>query len=217
MSTTLAEEKNKRSIAKGSVSPSLLRLKKPKLAGRRMSLAQFQGLDFGESDGWKYEWNKGQIESEEETVKNTEWPIVVNLLRAFEGTQYHERGDALLPEADCLFEGLGVLRRPDLAYFTQIQLVAAGEGSHPVPAFVIEIISPNDLLRKVGRKLREYFQAGVQTVWQVYPDIETVKTYRSPKEIVVCGVGDSCSAEPALPAFRLPVESIFKLRGPPSH
>jgi Uma2 family endonuclease len=190
--------------------PRAARLRKAKLAGRRMSLEEFLRLELDEPDGWKYEWKSGQIESDEEAMKSTEWPIVVNLLQAFEQTEQHRRGDALLAEADCLFEKLGALRRPDLAYLTKVQIAEGGRGGHPVPSFVIEIISPNDLQRKVERKLREYFQAGVQTVWQVYPELEMVKTYCSPKDIRVCLPGDRCSAEPALQGFDLAVESIFK-------
>lgn len=205
----MADDKQKGGSAGKSAGRWLVRLKKPKLAGRRLSLAQFQSLDFGESDGWKYEWKDGRIESDEEAMKNTEWPMVVNLLRAFEQTEYHQRGDVLLTETDCVFEKLGSLRRPDLAYFTKAQVVEGGCGGHPVPAFVVEIISPNDLQRKVESKLREYLQAGVQTVWQVYPELEMVKIYRSAKDIIVCLQGDTCLAEPALKGFELKVESIF--------
>jgi len=92
MSSALSEERKRRKTALSGWDSTLVRLQKPRLAGRRMSLAQFQGLDLSDSDGWKYEWHIGVIESEEESAKNKEWLIVANLLRAFEGTPHHRRG-----------------------------------------------------------------------------------------------------------------------------
>lgn len=58
-------------------------------------------------------------------------------------------------------------------------------------------------------KLNEYFNAGVQVVWQVIPVTETVKVYTSPKNVTICSDSDICSAAPVLADFQIPAHQVF--------
>ncbi len=79
-----------------------------------------------------------------------------------------------------------------------------------IPAFVIEIISPNDKANRVTRKVREYLQAGVQVVWNIYPDMGEVHVFESSGTVRICRGEEPCSAEAAIQGFALPVSEILK-------
>lgn len=60
-------------------------------------------------------------------------------------------------------------------------------------------------------KRDDYFIAGTRVVWDVDPDAETVTVYRAsdPDHPTVFRRGDVADAEPAVPGWRLPVDSLF--------
>jgi Uma2 family endonuclease len=171
-------------------------LLRPKYDSMAISLQDF--LDWErEADGWKYEWNNGRIEINEQSMKNTERSIVQHILRAFTATQEYANGGELLPETDCLLPS-GQMRRPDIAYFTASQIAASKRGENPVPTFVIELISPNDRTLAIDEKLVEYFANGVQCAWYIYPKTGRICIASSSKNLHICSDGDICSAAPAL-------------------
>jgi Uma2 family endonuclease len=164
-----------------------------------------------EYDGWKYEWSQGKIETNEERMKDSEQYIVSAILRAFTQTRAFADGDMLLPEVDCHLESLQKIRRPDIVHSTREQRRLAQTGVHTVPAFVAGIISPNDK-REAGRaKIDEYFAAGVETVWYVYPQAQIVEVYTTPLQVTICTGAVPCSAAPALGEFSMPTYDIFAL------
>lgn len=183
-----------------------VRLSRPKYDGLKMSLHDF--LDWErEPDGWKYEWNNGVIEINEVSMKNDERYIANNITFAFEQTSYRAQRHAILAETDCKLNEIQT-RRPDLAYFTIEQILAAKHGEHPIPSFVIELISTHDKANKLESKLDEYFAAGVQCVWYVHPDFKRVMVYSSRTTVQICSGNVPCSAAPALD-FTMTTHEIF--------
>ena len=59
-------------------------------------------------------------------------------------------------------------------------------------------------------KLHEYFDAGVQVVWWVYPLYKEVYVYTSPKTVTICTDDDTLSAAPALPELTMTVAELFR-------
>jgi Uma2 family endonuclease len=101
----------------------------------------------------------------------------------------------------------GQLRRYDLAYVTRADIAT---GNESVAEFVLEIISPTDNYIKVGKKLREYFQAGVKVVWHINPEEELIYVYTSPTQVAICESHTVCSAAPVLDDFRMEAWEVFK-------
>ena len=89
----------------------------------------------------------------------------------------------------------------------KIRAMALGENQ--IPSFVIDIISPNDKAKMVQEKLKNYREAGVQVIWQIYPHIEEVNVCLGTNS-TTCQGNKICSAKPALKAFQLPAKAIFK-------
>lgn len=103
------------------------------------------------------------------------------------------------------------MRRPDLAYFSGEQIDnSLTSDEEPIPAFLIEIVSPSDDAEKVEEKLAEYFKSTVQVVWHIYPENQVVYVYTSRKSVKIC-TDDICSASPVLLDFATTANELFAL------
>jgi Uma2 family endonuclease len=159
------------------------------------------------NDGFKYEWNDGEIIKFQGMNKKQIFIFdVLNLLFIEKGL--YKKG-SLIPESDVQLSGIQ-MRRPDIAYFTREQSYQGREGIDVIPDFAIEVISSGDKLIDVENKLIEYFKAGVKVVWHIIPAQEVVYVYTSRSEVKICFDKDICSAKPVLEDFEISVEDIFK-------
>jgi Uma2 family endonuclease len=174
------------------------------------TLEDFLQWDQPEGSPYKYEWVNGHLEKAEYMMKNTERGLVNRIQRAFMHTQGFAEGGNLFAETKVKLSDMQV-RIPDLAYFTKAQIESSEQGGHPIPKFVIEVISVNDKISEVEKKVLEYFEAGVQTIWHIFPELQIVRVSVSPKEIKVCTGEDECSAQPAIPDLAMKVNDIFNL------
>jgi Uma2 family endonuclease len=173
----------------------------------------FQGfLNWKPETRYKYEWNKGKIEKTEH-FKQAEFFIIQNLKRLFFKTIASQSGGELMSVVDIMTSSRQ-LRRPDFAYFTGEQIIEMAKsinqaGGVPLPAFVIEIISPCDNQNKILEKNQEYFSAGVQVIWLIMPNLKQVHIFTSPKNVQICTDDDICSAKPVLDDFEISVNDLL--------
>ncbi len=165
-------------------------------------------LDWEPNDGFKYEWNDGEMISFT-GMKENQIYIYDRLLDLFIDLGYKSSG-TLIAEQDVHLTGIQV-RRPDIAYFTREQIRQSAREAGVVPEFVIEIISNNDEINKLEQKLTEYFKAGVRVVWIVIPEHRIVQVYTSRRTVKICLENDRCSAAPVLPDFEVSVSELFAL------
>ena len=189
--------------------------RKKTVAPQRMSLAKFVHWKSLQEDQYKYEWNNGIVEKNEIRMKHSEWFIMDNINRAFAQTEAYQSGGGIITNPDVRINE-EKLRIPDMAFLTKEQIqIGANQADEVafdqalIPSFAIEIISPNDKVYHVKRKLLEYFNAGVLAVWYIYPPINEVDVYVSPKDITICTDQDTCTAAPALDDFAMTVQDIF--------
>lgn len=168
------------------------------------TLAEF--MDWEPNDGFKYEWNDGEL-IRFIGMKKKEYYIPVLLNRLLLEKGYFAQG-AFVPETDVMLTGIQ-MRRPDIAYFTNEQIDEAKEGNDVIPELVIEIISPNDDAEQVEKKIVEYFKAGVRVLWKIMPQSEVVYVYTARKIVKICTDDDVCSAAPVLPNFELTAGGLF--------
>ncbi len=175
--------------------------------GTRMSLDEFL-RHTPKIRGTKLEWNNGEIEIEY-TMKIAERNIVTNIVRKFNRLPQYEQGDMLLPEADVNLSTVRTYRRPDASYLTK-QQIEDPENAPAAPAFLIEVVSPANAAGDVEKKMDEYFRAGVQTVWIVYPHTKRVYVYTGPKSVQICSDDDVCSAAPAVSDLQITANEIFR-------
>jgi Uma2 family endonuclease len=180
---------------------------KPRL--RKMTLARFQ--DWKPTDGWKYVWDSGFIFKDKKMVSLQQRHIVTNIMDAFYELKMRQHG-TLIPEVE-MPTSETKYRIPDLGYFTNEQRHFDVKTSPVFPnqvcGFVIEIISESDSGYQIENKVWEYFAAGVECVWQIFPNLDMVKVYTAPDKVTICKGETEVNAAPVLPDFKMPAKAVF--------
>ena len=106
----------------------------------------------------------------------------------------------------------GMVRRADVSYISSGRL-AGYEWTHShlsiAPDLAVEVVSPNDNVYDLDRKINDYFRAGVRRVWVINPDLKIVRVHRGPGDIAEL-VGDVELSDPiVLPGFRCSLSALF--------
>lgn|GEM_PF-5065782 len=115
---------------------------------------------------------------------------------------------SLMPETDTFFLEK-IHRRPDIAYFSEAQLAQIDKGENQVPEFVIEVISTKDVVNPLQKKMKNYRDAKVKVVWQIFPELEEVHVCHG-ETMCICSGEKLCSAASVLPDFTLSAKDVFK-------
>ncbi len=172
-----------------------------------LSLEEFLRLYSDIEDGFKYEWNQGKIEKT--TGMNQEQASIQNILmRLFFRTKTAQQGGLFCVETD-MKTSESQLRRPDLAIYLANQEPKMVAGKNQIAVWVGEIISETDNINRVNAKLDEYFAAGVQVVWHIFPTSKQVYVYTAPDEVTICRNQRICDAQSALGDFKISAAHLF--------
>ncbi len=169
------------------------------------TMAEF--ADWEPNDGYKYEWNDGEL-IKILKMNKTHLILIRKLIQLFNRTKDSQKGGLLIQEQDVRLSGIQ-MRRPDLAFFSAEQIDESAKEEEPIPEFVIEVISTNDQIIPVRNKLNEYFKAGVKVVWLIFMEEQAVEIYTSRRNVTICLENDICSASPVLPDFEISVADVF--------
>jgi Uma2 family endonuclease len=84
------------------------------------------------------------------------------------------------------------------------------------PTLAMEVRSDSDkgavALREMADKRADYFEAGTLVVWDVDPMAECIYVYRATSRDIPAtyGRGQQAEAEPAVPGWKIAVDSIFQ-------
>jgi Uma2 family endonuclease len=178
----------------------------PPVSAVPQTLEQFMAWE--PTDGYKYEWYEDQL-IQFSGIKKRQYFIYDVLNTLFIEKGYYQTG-TFIAEPDVMLTPTQ-MRRPDIAYFTKAQIQKSRRGDDVIPAFVVEVISPTDDAEAVEAKISQYFKAGVQVVWQIYPVNQLMYIYTARKQVVICLEDDVCSAAPVLPDFAIRVNELFAL------
>jgi Uma2 family endonuclease len=181
--------------------------KAPLRQPRRVSKARFLKEYADREDGYKYEWNDGVIEKYQ-GMNQQQAEIYFLLMAYFQKTEASKTGGGLITETDMLTTP-NQLRRPDISFYTGEQRRLMKQGENQIAPWVAEVISPSDNANKINSKLDEYFLAGVQVVWHIFPESKQVYVYTSPEFVTICRGQTVCSAAPALPDLMISAEVLF--------
>jgi Uma2 family endonuclease len=105
------------------------------------------------------------------------------------------------------------IRKPDASLIRRERLAAlkGRVGYMPIPAdLVVEVLSPNDLIRDVNDKVEEYLAAGFGLVWVVDPKQKNVMVHRRDGSVTKVHENEEITGETALPGFRCRVGEFLK-------
>jgi Uma2 family endonuclease len=176
---------------------------------RYVTLQSFLKRYPNKEDRFKYEWNKGVIEKFPRNMNRDQSLIQENILAFFYANPAFRQLGAFVVELDMYIATSDRTRRADMAFLTRTQMDNSLNGDLSVAPFVIEVILNNDKLNDTETKLQEYFENGVQVVWQILTFTKMVKVYTSLKKVTICLDADICSAAPVLNDFQIPANYIF--------
>jgi Uma2 family endonuclease len=115
----------------------------------------------------------------------------------------------------------GPARRPDVAFvswdrwpFTE-PLTEDPPAFDIVPNLAVEVNSPTNLADEIIDKAHDYFFAGVQLVWVIYPRQRIIHVHENPEHIRVLRVNQELDGGVVLPGFRLPLAELFNVSSKP--
>jgi Uma2 family endonuclease len=101
---------------------------------------------------------------------------------------------------------------PDVAVVLSARVPPEGMPWRPttiVPDLVVEVRSPSDTAGMVAEKTRRWLDAGVQLVWNVDLQAETVEVCRRAATPLLLDANATLNAEPVLPGFSVLVSELF--------
>ncbi len=108
----------------------------------------------------------------------------------------------------------GNIRSPDVL-FTRKERLPGGKPAKSfegmAPDLAIEIISPSEATDDMARKVAEYFGAGAEQVWHLFPETKQVTVYFSPFDTADFGPNEELDAGDLLPGFSCRAEALFDL------
>ncbi len=161
-----------------------------------------------------YEVVDGKIVEKEMGARQAE---IAGILAQYLGTfaRTHRLGRALIEFIFQIDQAKNLQRRPDVAFVAharwavhrRVPDVAVWD---MVPDLAIEVVSPSNTADDVQGKIHEYFEAGVNRVWVVYPAQKEVYVYASPARIQVLQLGEELDGGDLVPGFRLPLAALFE-------
>jgi Uma2 family endonuclease len=109
----------------------------------------------------------------------------------------------------------GVERRPDVAYvsyerWAKDRRIPTANAWEVTPNLAVEVISPSNTADEIQTKLHEYFRAGVELVWVIYPREQEVYVYTAPTQVTILDRMGELDGGNVLPGFKLPVAALFE-------
>lgn len=106
------------------------------------------------------------------------------------------------------------IRFPDVAFFSWDNIPPDADPATPmpdwVPSLAVEVISRGNTRGEMQRKLKDYFSAGVELVWYVYPNDKVVRVYTSEDDCQTLTEDNSLDGGSVLPGFQLSVRELFE-------
>ncbi|GBE95579.1 Uma2 family endonuclease [Nostoc cycadae] len=108
----------------------------------------------------------------------------------------------------------GADRSPDVSWVAKSRWAALTKEQKEkfiplCPDFVIEILSPNDSLKKTQNKMQEYIENGCRLGWLINRKQQEVEIYRPGKDVETLKSPQTLSGEDVLPGFVLTMQKIW--------
>jgi len=126
----------------------------------------------------------------------------------------HALGQVVSEMLFLLIPGTNLQRRPDLAFVSferwpRGRRVPKSPAWEVVPDLAIEVVSPSNLADEVMEKIEDYFLAGVQRVWVIYPEVAKLYDYDSPNSVRILTRDQLLDGGDLLPGLQVPLTEIF--------
>ena len=114
----------------------------------------------------------------------------------------------------CMPGSPNVIKRPAISYvrFGRIPGDMLPIGTLPLaPDLAVEVVEPSDLAYDIQRTAEVYMDAGVGSLWLVYPETRQLRIHRSDRTIIGLNEEDRLMDDPTVPEFQCQVCDFFSL------
>ena len=106
------------------------------------------------------------------------------------------------------------LRAPDASFTPWSSFPQEGEIPEEAywsvaPALAVEVLSPDNTVAEMDRKIGEFFAEGTKLFWVIDPESKTAKVYTSPKRFRELDESGALDGGKVLPGFKLPLADLF--------
>jgi Uma2 family endonuclease len=104
------------------------------------------------------------------------------------------------------------IRIPDACFISWDRLPPDAEKKavlRAIPNLAVEVISKGNTRREVEMKLRDYFKAGVELVWVIYPKTQTAHVHMSSGGRTQVAKEGKLDGGKVLPGFSLSLKKLF--------
>jgi Uma2 family endonuclease len=124
----------------------------------------------------------------------------------------HDLGIAFSPDGPIRIR-TGRVRFPDTGFVSWSRIPNEELPDDPIldviPNLAVEVISKSNTRREMELKLEDYFGAGCQLVWLIYPKTQTALVHTSPTAKKEVAKDQSLDGGKLLPGFTLPLKKLF--------
>ena len=109
----------------------------------------------------------------------------------------------------------GLVRIPDVSFLSWDRLPGRKIPREPIPELApnlaVEVLSDSNTPAEMKRKRQEYFEAGVELVWEVDPEARSVVVWTSAREsTTLTDPDDTLDGGAVLPGFTTTLRELFK-------
>lgn len=109
----------------------------------------------------------------------------------------------------------GLVRIPDVSFVSRSRLPGGKVPRQPIPDLVpnlaVEVLSEGNTEQEMSRKLRDYFDTGVELVWFFDPSNRTVKVFTSPEKCRILKGSQMLTGGTVLRGFKVRLTEIFSV------
>ena len=107
-------------------------------------------------------------------------------------------------------------RIPAVAFVSYVQWPRAktlpnGPVWEVAPDLAVDVVGPIDNATYLMGKIADYLRAGCKAVWIIWPSLEQIHVYDSPKSVKIYSQTDTLEGDPVIPGFRLPLIELFPI------
>jgi Uma2 family endonuclease len=107
------------------------------------------------------------------------------------------------------------VRGPDISLFLDSRKFNELEKKWPrrLPKLIVEVMSPNDRMAKMLKRISKFLKKGVLMAWLLDPEDETLTIFMPGKEPIVLERDEDIAGLKLLPDFRCKVADFFVMPG----
>ncbi len=107
------------------------------------------------------------------------------------------------------------VRGPDVMLFDDAETVDQVDRkfARTPPLLAVEVLSPNDTMGQMLKRVREQLRFGTNMVWVIDPDARIVMVYRAGLEEVVLEENEELTGFDVLPGFSCRMAELFAMPG----